>query len=229
MNRIALNTVAVFIFLMTGLILGGPLLQISPVVPTAVILLALAIASLDAVGFQGQGATLFLDGVAQRSPEYRARIVHHEAGHFLVAYRLGIPVTGYTLCAWDAWRQGYGGSGGVQFKVDLQNQPNPAAQLENYSAVCMAGRAAEQLVYQTIEGGVDDLAWLRQQAASLEIAPTSLEQRSLLVAKGYLKDYWAAYEQLVEAMTQNQSVEQCYGQLAAAGVPNQSRDRYPII
>ena len=45
-------------------------------------------------GFESIYQTLF--------PEYRKKIIYHEAGHFLVSYLLGIPVRGCVTNAWDA-------------------------------------------------------------------------------------------------------------------------------
>jgi hypothetical protein len=47
-----------------------------------------------------------MDTVAWASPEHRQRVLHHEAGHFLAAVLLDIPVEAYTLNTWEAWRQG---------------------------------------------------------------------------------------------------------------------------
>ena len=38
-----------------------------------------------------------IDKLARVDPAYRERILAHEAAHFLVAYCLGVPVTGYSV------------------------------------------------------------------------------------------------------------------------------------
>lgn len=105
MSKTALNLVAIFVFLMTLSTLLGSMFNLSPTVPALATFTILGIATFDSFGLQGKGGTIFLDWVAGFSPKHRERIIHHEAGHFLVAYLLGIPVIGYTLSAWEAWKQ----------------------------------------------------------------------------------------------------------------------------
>lgn len=208
MSQIALNTVALFLFLITCLILIGPLAHIPPSVPVVLVLAALVIGTGDTFALQGRGANLFLDWFAQRSPEYRDRIVHHEAGHFLVAHLLGIPVTGYTLTALEAMRAGYTGIGGVQFS-SVSLSADALEQAKDYFVISMAGRAAEKLTFDGIEGGGDDLAWLRNQSKTLNLDVQITEQDASLKAKRLLKENWEAYLRLVEAMKNRESVDDC--------------------
>lgn len=216
MSQIALNTVALFLFSITCLILIGPLAHIPPSVPVVLVLLALTISTGDNFAFQGRGANLFLDWFAQRSPTYRDRIVHHEAGHFLVAHLLGIPIQDYTLTAAEAMRAGYTGIGGVQLARVTLSAEN-LEQVKAYCAIAMAGRAAEQLNFETIEGGGDDLTWLRNQAKSLNLNIQTYEQEAHLKAKRLIKENWDAYLRLVESMKNRASVADCY--VAIAQVP----------
>jgi hypothetical protein len=91
-----------YCFTLTLSMLLGPLFNLSPVVPAIATFGLLGIASIDNLSLQGQGSTLILDWLACASPQHRKRIVSHEAGHFLVASLLGIPVTGYAVSAWEA-------------------------------------------------------------------------------------------------------------------------------
>jgi hypothetical protein len=38
-----------------------------------------------------------IDKFSQVFPDYRQRVLSHEAAHFLIGYLLGVPVTGYSL------------------------------------------------------------------------------------------------------------------------------------
>ncbi|MCY7391166.1 MAG: ATP-dependent Zn protease, partial [Leptolyngbyaceae cyanobacterium CAN_BIN12] len=100
MSQLSLNLVAISIFVITMSALLGPLVQLSPVVPAIATASVLGLAALDTLSWQGRGSTLMLDWLAGFSAEHRARIIRHEAGHFLVARQLDIPVTDYTLSAW---------------------------------------------------------------------------------------------------------------------------------
>ena len=208
MSQVALNTVALFIFSITCLILLGPLIHLPPGVPVVMVLAGLTIGTADMFAFEGRGANLFLDWFAQRSPDYRNRIVHHEAGHFLVAHLLGVAIKGYTLTALEAMREGYTGIGGVQFET-VQLSPNNLPQVQDYCTISMAGRAAEKLMFESIEGGGDDLTWLKQQTSTLNLNAKIYEQDASLKANRLLKENWEAYLRLVEAMTHRKSVEDC--------------------
>lgn len=209
MNQITLNTAAILIFGVTFSILLGPWLQISPAVPAIATAVILAAVVIDTLGFQGQGSTLFLDWFAQKSPQYRERILHHEAGHFLAAHLLEIPVTGYTLSAWEALRQGQPGQGGVSFDDLTLGISLPSQLLDRYCTVWMAGAAAEFLVYDSVEGGDDDRQKLKSVTLSLEQNWRQKEHWAGMQAKELLEQNWSAFKALVEAMGDRASVSEC--------------------
>ncbi|MGI0485656.1 ATP-dependent Zn protease [Pantanalinema rosaneae CENA516] len=201
----------------------GPIVHLSPLVPAIATAGALGIATLDTLSWQGQGATLLLDGIARFSAQYRTRIVHHEAGHFLVAHHLGIPITGYSLSAWEAFRQGHQGQAGVQVDAqELEQTLRPGAAsttsvLDRYCTVWMAGIAAESLTYGDVQGGKDDLQVLRAVLRQQGLTPTACDQAerwALLRAKTILKDQATAHATLVQAMAQRLPIEQCLQAIA---------------
>lgn len=196
----------------------GPLVHLSPFVPALAAFSILGVATLDTLSWQGRAGTLLVDWFNRFSPAHRDRVVRHEAGHFLVAHLLDIPVTGYTLSAWDAFRQGQAGLGGVSFaSPELEAavaQGVLSAQLvDRYCTVLMAGIAAETLVYGEPEGGVDDRQMLQSLWAQMKRSPAEadLKQRwATLQAKTLLEAHPDAYEALVAAMERKDSVEACY-------------------
>jgi hypothetical protein len=216
-NQTTFNLVAVTIFALAMSTLLGPLLHIPEYVPAIAIFVILGIATLDTLSWRGQVGTLLLDWLASFSPDHRARVVRHEAGHFLTAHLLEIPVTGYTLSAWEAFRQGQPGQGGVSFGTEafdqaLERGEIAAPLLDRFCTVLMAGAIAESMVYGDAQGGSDDrqkfrLLWnqLRCPAAEGEMK----ERWSSLRAKELLKTHWDAYEALVAAMEAGVSVEEC--------------------
>ncbi|BDI20031.1 hypothetical protein ANSO36C_58330 [Nostoc cf. commune SO-36] len=222
MSQTSLNLVAISIFLMTLSVLLGPFLNLSPAVPAIATFTILSIATLDSFSLQGKGGTIFLDWIAGFSSEHRDRIVHHEAGHFLVAYLLGIPVTGYTLSAWEAWKQGQPGQGGVSFNdgelaSQLEAGKISAQMLDRYCTLWMAGIAAETLVFKNAEGGTDDKSKLIGVLAILGFSESAYQQKlrfHALQAKTLLEENWSSYEALVNAMRQRTSVEDCHAELA---------------
>ena len=217
MNPIALNLVALSIFAMTVTTILGPLIHLSPAVPAIATFTILGIVTLDSFTWQGRGGTIALDWLASFSPAHRARVARHEAGHFLVAQQLGIPVMGYTLSAWEAFRQGQPGQGGVQFdtqELDTQLKSGKlSVQLvDRYCAVWMAGGVAETLAYESVEGGADDLQKLRMTLAQLRLPASEIQQKerwASLRAKTLLEQNQAAYDALVAAMEARQPIDTC--------------------
>lgn len=56
------------------------------------------------VANMGGGEALVVDTLGRIIyPSYRDRVTLHEAGHFLVAYLVGLLPRAYTLSAWDAF------------------------------------------------------------------------------------------------------------------------------
>jgi hypothetical protein len=224
MSPIALNLAAISVFVMTLSVLLGPLLHIPAAVPAIVVLGGLGLATVDTFSWQGQGGTIALDWLASFSPAHRARVIHHEAGHFLVAHQLGIPVTGYTLNAWAAFRQGQPGLGGVQFDVQALDQQLAEGKLsvlwvDRFCTVWMAGGVAETLTYGDMQGGADDRQKLRLTLAQLQLSPPEIQQKERLAAiraKELLTQHSQAFEALVAALEQQLSVEACGQVLQAA-------------
>ncbi|MGF1673939.1 MAG: ATP-dependent Zn protease [Rivularia sp. (in: cyanobacteria)] len=229
MDKTTLNLVAISIFLMTFSILLGPLIHLSPVVPAVATFAILAIATFDSWSLEGRGGTLFLDLIGGFSSEYRERILHHEAGHFLVAYILGVPVTGYSLSAWEALKQKQKGLGGVTFDdVELLSQFEKGTIttriLERYYTIWMAGIAAEKLVYNDYKGGADDKNKIMGVLNSLGFSKSTCEQKqrfSILQAKTLLENNWTAYQALVDMMRERTTVEECGKVLIKQGVKSE--------
>ena len=217
MQQTALNLIAIGVFGMTLSVLLGPMFNIPPAIPALTTLGVLSLATLDSFRFQSKGATLMLDWLAGTSSEHRDRIVRHEAGHFLVAYFLGIPITGYTLTAWEAFKQGQPGLGGVTFDSEVFPTDTPAVgemrlTIERFCTVWMAGIAAETIVYGSAEGGVEDRQKLKEALFALgrPITESTLKERwATRQAHTMIEEHWASYEALVAAMEKRASVEEC--------------------
>jgi len=215
MEQTALNLIAITVFSITLSVFVTPLLSISPFVPALATFSLLGLVTVDTLTFNNRGVTLLLDALSPG--KHRQRVIHHEAGHFLTAYILGIPIASYSLTAWEAFRQGQEGVGGVQFDLaDLEqkvkNFTDFPAFLERISTVWMAGIAAETLVYGKAEGGESDRFYL-QSALKLAGVPENnyaqKERWSLLQAKTLLEKQQTAYQALVIAMEKRTSVEEC--------------------
>ncbi len=215
MDQTSLNLVAIAVFAMTLSALLSPVLNISPFIPAATTFAILGLATVDSFSWEGKGLTLFLDLFT--SSEERQRIIHHEAGHFLAAYCLGIPITGYTLTAWETFRQGEkAGIGGVQLDFSLLSDQEKISKnpliVERTFTVLMAGIAAEKVIYNNVEGGEEDKQNLREIIRLLGLRADIYQQKeswALLQAKNLLLRHQTAYEGLVKLMEKRASVEDC--------------------
>jgi hypothetical protein len=222
MNQLSLNLVAITIFIFVLASLLGPWLHLSPTIPAIAVFGLLSFATLDTLSWQGRGSALVLDWIAHFSPEHRTRILRHEAGHFWVAQHLGIPVIGYTLSAWEAFREGQPGLGGVRFDTqeldaELEKGVLSAQLIDRYCIVWMAGIAAETLSYGNAAGGIDDCQKLRILWMQLKrpLAECDTKERwAILQAKHLIQTNQSAYEALVTVMGERASLDQCYQAIA---------------
>ena len=121
MNPTTLNLLAISVFAFTLLSLVGPLLNISPGAVAIALTGITGVFAVDRFAAQGKGGNLLIDLVSSQSSEYRQRIIHHEAGHFLVAHLLEVPTQSYTLSAWEAIKSGLPGLGGVVLEVPVHD------------------------------------------------------------------------------------------------------------
>ncbi|MEA5418705.1 ATP-dependent Zn protease [Spirulina sp. CCNP1310] len=226
LQQTTLNLIAIGVFLMVMSVLLGPLIQLPAAVPAGATLSFMVLFAADTLAWQGRGGNLLVDAVARLSPQHRDRVLYHEAGHFLVAYAYGLPITGYTLSAWEAWRQGKPGFGGVEWTATdgPGDRPGPVLQkqwLDRFCIIAMAGIAAERLQYGSVEGGNDDRQQVSQALTALgqpQQQVAAKQQWAELQAKMLIQNHQAAYEALVAGMRSRSSVADCVQSLTAAGL-----------
>jgi hypothetical protein len=222
-KQISLNLVATCVFGMTMSSLVTPLINVSSTIPIAIVAAIIAGATIDNFFLKSTIATLVVDAIAGTKAAYRQRIVHHEAGHFLVAYLLDIPITGYTLSAWESLQKGQSAQGGVMFappQADIRSRL-----LEQYCTVWMAGIAAEKLVYDRAEGGGEDRQKLRGVLFVVGKQQQEIvrqENAATLQAKTLIQTNWDAYQALVIAMKDRTPVAECCQQIDRLKSPNLS-------
>jgi len=202
MGETAINLLAIAIFTITMTALSTPFTGISPLVPTAITILCLGLYGLDNAYREGKGGAAIINWIESKLPKHKekqARILYHEAGHFLVAHLLGIKVVGYNLKS----------RAGVEVDTAPTTAEVPLNILERYCTVWMAGIAAEEYIYQEANGGDDDLLKLR--AAIAHTANPDLEERWAKVrARNLIRVNATAFAALVSKMQEQSTVEACY-------------------
>ncbi|KAG5176122.1 hypothetical protein JKP88DRAFT_336324 [Tribonema minus] len=152
------------------------------------------------------------------NPTYKAKIIRHEAGHFLLAYLLGLGISGCLLDPWQV-RKFVRGQGGTvfadpTFARGLQSGSITKTSIDRFSIVLMAGIAAEAVVYGRAEGGASDEAGLISILSSIQ-PPFTYEmirqqaRWAAVQAALLLKEHQAAYDVLVAALEKGSSVGEC--------------------
>lgn len=114
------------------------------------------LATLDAVAAGGGVGFLILDSAARFiSPTYARRVAAHEAGHFLVAYLLGLLPRGYDLSSLGAFSRSraLGVQAGtrlcdVAFRREVSTGRISSSSVDRAAAVALAGVAAEYCMFK---------------------------------------------------------------------------------
>lgn len=144
-------------------------------------------------------------------PEYKEKIIYHEAGHYLIAYLLGVPVRGCVTSAMEARKNPdiKGSAGTIFFDTkladELDAQRVTRSSIDRLSVVIMAGIAAEALKYDRSEGGISDERSLTGFLTSVQ-PPWSINriqgQARWAVSQAILllREHQDSYDALVEVL-----------------------------
>jgi hypothetical protein len=229
MNQLTLNAIALSIFAMTLSVLLGPFLNISPFLSTGLTFVVLSAVTFDSFRFQSLGLTVVLDTFAQLFPGYRQRILHHEAGHFLVAHLLDLPIESYALSVREALQQDASGQGGVRLKP-LEGEPDPIWLKHNATKLCAvwaAGGIAEGLKHRSVQGNEDDMQQLRSTVKALGLNVALYERQAKIDATQLIQQNWPSYEALVPLLEQRRSVADCCASIDQA-IPLELKPTLPL-
>ena len=153
-------------------------------------------------------------------PEYKDKILYHEAGHFLLSYLLGVPVRGCVTSAWDArkYKDIQGQAGTIFFDSRLAEEISRGkvtrSSLDRMSVVVMAGIAAEALKFGRAEGGAADERTLIGFLSSVQPPWNMLRVQGqarwgVTQAILLIKEHQESYDALVEALREKKPVGDC--------------------
>ncbi|XP_024961563.1 uncharacterized protein LOC112502002 isoform X1 [Cynara cardunculus var. scolymus] len=176
--------------------------------------------TLDSVSFGGGFSSLVLDTIGHKiSQKYHNRVIQHEAGHFLIAYLLGILPKGYTLSSLEAFQQE--GSLNVQagttfvdfeFTDEISAGRVSATMLNKFSCIALAGVATEYLLYGYAEGGLADVSTLDGLLNSLGFTQKKADSQvrwAVLNTILILRRHEQARAHLAKAMSEGKSIASC--------------------
>lgn len=176
--------------------------------------------TLDLVSFNGGIGSLVLDTIGHTfSQKYHNRVIQHEAGHFLIAYLVGIFPKGYTLSSFEALKKE--GSLNVQagtafvdfeFLEEVSTGKLSATMLNRFSCIALAGVATEYLLFGYAEGGLADINQLDMLLKSLGFTQKKVNSQvrwAVLNTILILRRHKEARTMLAEAMSMGRSVGFC--------------------
>lgn len=156
-------------------------------------------------------------------PSRREAVVRHEAGHFLCAYSLGVPVQACRLNPLGApfdprWSEASAGTIFLSPAIECLQEGRRADEDDVLRAaiVLAGGIAAEALWAGSAEGGAADEATLRallsKHAAPAALSEQVIRERARWAAASavlLLRQRAAAYDALCDAMREGRSVGEC--------------------
>lgn len=172
------------------------------------------------VYFGGGVRNLVLDTIGHYlSQKYHNRVIQHEAGHFLIAYLLGVLPKGYTITSLDTlMNQGslnvQAGAAFVdyEFLEEINTGKLSATMVNKFSCIALAGVAAEYLLYGRAGGGLADINKLDGLLKGLGFTQKKADSQvrwAVLNTVLILRRHEKARSQLAEAMSTGKSVGSC--------------------
>ncbi|XP_051217015.1 uncharacterized protein [Lolium perenne] len=176
--------------------------------------------SVDLIYLNGGARNLVLDTLGHSlSQKYHNRVIEHEAGHFLIAYLLGVLPKEYTITSLETLKKK--GSLNVQagtafvdfeFVEEINSGKLSAKMLNKFSCIALAGVATEYLLYGYAEGGLADVNKLDGLFKSLGFTQNKADSQvrwAVLNTILLLRRHEKARSKLAEAMSSGISVGSC--------------------
>ncbi|GFR49334.1 hypothetical protein Agub_g11362 [Astrephomene gubernaculifera] len=164
-----------------------------------------------AVGSTAPGLlAVAIDAFSQVFPDYKDRVLRHEAAHFLVGYLLGVPVGGYSV------QLGREHTEFAEAKLQQRIIERTLAdeEIDSLALVAVAGVAAEAREYEEVMGQTADLTdlqrlLLRSKTRLSSAAQQNLTRWAVWAAAGLLRTHGSEHAALVQAMRSGASVAEC--------------------
>jgi len=170
----------------------------------------------------GLWESLLVDGLARTiDSEYAKRIARHEAGHFMVAYFVGILPKAYTISTWEALQR-YATANvqaGTVFCDSMLQQEVASGtlsgkSLDQFVCIALGGVAVEYLKFGAAKGGKSDIAQVDTmlQAVGMAQRQGSAQVRwALLNVVELMRMHLETHEKVAQAMLRGASVGECIG------------------
>lgn len=163
-----------------------------------------------AVGSTAPGLLqVFIDKFSQVFPDYRERVVAHEAAHLLIGYLMGVPVTSYNL----GIGQEHVEFAEAKIQARIITRDLSDAEIDALAVVAVAGIAAEGLKYEEVMGQTADLfdlqrILLRSSSKLSNVQQQNITRWAVWRAAALLKKYSAEHQAVQEALVRGDSVDE---------------------
>jgi hypothetical protein len=157
-------------------------------------------------------------------PDYRDRVLRHEAAHFLVGYLLGVPVVGYSL---DLGKEHTDFLEARLERKIVGAQRLSEDEIDALAVVAMAGVAAEAMHFPEVVGQTADLVSL-QRAMNRAVVPMASNAQQNVTrwavwqAAVMLRANPGAYDALREAMARRAPVAECIALIEKAAAADKA-------
>ncbi|GMH33016.1 hypothetical protein BSKO_00850 [Bryopsis sp. KO-2023] len=184
------------------------------------VVVLLFFAGADQIVYRGGIEFLLLDSLTRLlRPSYGQKVAWHEAGHFLIAYFVGLLPKDYTLSAMDAikrYRAFTVQAGTVfcdrEFQQEVGSGKLKSTSVDRVTCVAVAGVVAEYLKFGFAEGGLNDLGQLDQLMRSLQFSQKKVDSQirwSVINVATLLRRHAKTHEALAAEMSNGASVGSC--------------------
>lgn len=152
----------------------------------------------------------FIDKFSLIFPDYKDRVIRHEAAHFLVGYLVGCPVTNYSI------ELGRERTEFVESRLQkrLIEEFLDADDIDSLALVAVAGISAEGQAYEEVMGQTADLLdlqriLLRSKERMSDQQQQNMTRWAVYTAASLLRRYKKEHQALIDAMSQGASVREC--------------------
>lgn len=150
-----------------------------------------------------------IDKFSQLWPDYRERVVGHEAAHLLIGYLMGVPVTSYSV----GIGQEHVEFAEAKLQARIFTKDLTDEQIDALAAVAVAGMASEGLKYEQVMGQNADLYDLQRILLRSKNKLSNNQQQNITRwavwrAALLLKQYKAEYEAVQAALSRGATVDE---------------------
>lgn len=176
-----------------------------------------------AIGSTAPGLlSVIIDKFSQVFPDYKERVLKHEAAHFLLGYLLGVPVMAYSIELGKEHTEF--AEAKIQQRI-IERQLSDE-EIDTLALVAVAGMAAEGREYEEVMGQTADLSdlqrlLLRSKAQLSNSQQQNITRWAVYNAASLLRSHADEHKALIEAMARGASMAECIKAIEAAGSKQQ--------